>query len=357
MRGGVLILAGGTGGHIYPGLALAETLQAHDIAVRWLGADGGMECDVVTTRGIPLDRVRIAAVRGKGLKSWVTLPVRLWLAVAQARQAIARHTPACAVSFGGYVAGPGGLAAWSRGVPLIVHEQNRIPGLTNRVLARLARTVLQAFPGTFEGRAARTCGNPVRSDVASLPSPESRFRDRTGPARLLVTGGSQGARALNETVPRALAELESGCRPEVLHQSGRHGLEATQALYASLNITAEVTPFIEDMAEAYAWADLVVCRSGALTVSELAAAGIGSVLVPYPHAVDDHQAANAQYLVDAGAAQMVREASLDPSRLAGLLAGLFGNRGQLLAMAVRARKVAVPDASERVLDACREWLQ
>ncbi|MEJ8569599.1 undecaprenyldiphospho-muramoylpentapeptide beta-N-acetylglucosaminyltransferase [Elongatibacter sediminis] len=353
--GGVLIMAGGTGGHIFPGLAVAAELQGRGIPVRWLGASGGMECERVPAANIPLDAVSISGLRGKGLVRWLGMPWKLSRAVFQAFRVIGRHRPECAVSFGGYAAGPGGLAAWLRGVPLLVHEQNRVPGLTNRVLARFARSVLQAFPGSWPAAAAAvTCGNPVRADVVGLPAPEARMAARNGPLRVLVTGGSQGARALNEKVPAALGLLPESLRPQVHHQAGRDRAEETRQAYRDAGIEARVQPFIDDMARAYAWADLVVCRSGALTVSELAAAGIGAVLVPFPHAVDDHQACNADYLAAAGAAEMIREADCSAQALADLLASLLTSRERLLDMALAARGLAMPDSARRVADLCQE---
>jgi UDP-N-acetylglucosamine--N-acetylmuramyl-(pentapeptide) pyrophosphoryl-undecaprenol N-acetylglucosamine transferase len=354
---GVLIMAGGTGGHIFPGLAVADALQARGFAVRWLGARGGMECTRVPAHGIDLDEVRISGVRGRGMAGWLVLPFRLARAVLDAGASIRRYRPKCAISFGGYAAGPGGIAAWLSGVPLIVHEQNRVPGMTNRFLARLARRVLQAFPGTFpRARGAVTCGNPVRRSVASLASPDSRFYQRTGRARLLVTGGSQGARALNESVPAALAMLPAGSRPRVFHQAGSADLDRTREAYRDAAMDAEVTAFIDDIAAAYEWADLVVCRAGALTVSELAAAGLGAVLVPFPHAVDDHQTLNARFLEDAGAARIVPESELHPAALAALLEPLLGSRPAMLEMARAAFGLGVRDAAEQVADACRPWL-
>jgi UDP-N-acetylglucosamine--N-acetylmuramyl-(pentapeptide) pyrophosphoryl-undecaprenol N-acetylglucosamine transferase len=345
----VMIMAGGTGGHIYPGLAVAGALRHQGIGVHWLGAQGGMECTVVPAQDIPLDLVRISGVRGKGLLGWLALPFRLLRAVRDARASMLKVA---------HAAGPGGIAAWLRGVPLIVHEQNRIPGLTNKVLARLARRVLQAFPGTFPERAgALTCGNPVRANIAALPAPEVRFFQRYGRPRLLVTGGSQGAGSLNRTVPAALALLPGDLRPRVCHQAGKGNTAATQQRYAEAGIEAQVQDFIENMAEAYAWADLVICRSGALTVSELAAAGVGAVLVPFPHAVDDHQAANAEYLAAPGAALVIREAQFTPEALAGELAGLLGARARMLEMAQTARGLGVRDAAEQVVTACVPWLR
>ena len=347
-------MAGGTGGHIYPGLAVAEALRDEGVDVTWLGADGGMELEKVPPTGIEVDPVHIQGLRGKGLGGWLALPVRLGRAVGEARRAMKRRRPDCAVSFGGYVAGPGGLAAWLDGTPLVVHEQNRIPGLTNRFLAKFAKTVLQAFDGSLPG--ARTVGNPVRGSVANLPLPADRWADRSGPGRLLITGGSQGARALNTVLPEALARIPHSQRPAVRHQAGRPDLDVTRKRYAELGVEADVTAFIEDMAGAYAWADLVVCRSGALTVSELAAAGVGAVLVPFPHAVDDHQTANAEVLVSAQAAVLVPERNLDPETLAEQLGSLLSDRTRTLALAEAARACAVPDAARSVAQACRAFL-
>jgi UDP-N-acetylglucosamine--N-acetylmuramyl-(pentapeptide) pyrophosphoryl-undecaprenol N-acetylglucosamine transferase len=354
---GVLIMAGGTGGHIFPGLAVAECLVQQDIPVRWLGAKGAMECQRVPAAGIPLDTVEIAGIRGKGLLRWLVFPWRLFRAVYQAFVMLGSRRPACAVSFGGYAAGPGGLAARLRGVPLLVHEQNRIPGMTNRVLASMADIVLQAFPGTWkDSHHARSCGNPVRAAVVSLPAPASRLAGRTGALRLLITGGSQGARALNLSVPAALALLPPDRRPRVLHQCGKGRESDTSAIYRDSGIEAEVVEFIDDMAGAYAWADLVVCRSGALTVSELAAAGIAAVLVPFPYAVDDHQTKNAEFLVEAGAARLMPESDCTAKNLASCLDSLLSDRPQLLQMSDSARSVAVPDSAQRVAALCREFL-
>lgn len=352
---GVLIMAGGTGGHIFPGLAVADALRRLDTPVRWLGASGGMECSRVPPHGIPLDTVDISGLRGKGMLRWVAAPFRLARAVVQALGILGRSRPICAVSFGGYAAGPGGLAARLRGIPLLVHEQNRVPGMTNKFLARIARKVLQAFPGTWPpSPRLETCGNPVRRDVVALAPPHQRMAGRQGPPRLLVTGGSQGAQALNRAVPQALALLNPDERPVVRHQSGARDADATAAAYREHGIEAEVAPFIDDMAGAYDWADLVVCRSGALTVSELAAAGLGAVLVPFPYAVDDHQTRNAEFLSGAGAARIVPESELTPDSLAATLRSLLGDRATLVQMATEARSLAVPDSAERVARLCLE---
>ena len=357
MSGGVLIMAGGTGGHIFPGLAVAAELRARGVPVAWLGARGAMETTAVPNAGLDLHVVDIAGLRGKGAARWIALPFHLARAVLQARRVLRRLAPACALSFGGYASGPGGLAAWLSGVPLVIHEQNRVPGLTNRVLARFARRVLQAFSGTFaESRQARTCGNPVRASVLQLPAPAERLSGRDGPARLLVTGGSQGARVLNTLLPAALAHLPGELRPVVRHQCGRGREDETRAAYRAAGVEAELSEFIDDMASAYAEADLVVCRSGALTVSELAAAGVASVLIPFPHAVDDHQARNAEVLVEAGAARALNERGLDAEHLAGVLHVLLADRALLRDMAERALSVAQPRAAQCVADACAEWV-
>jgi UDP-N-acetylglucosamine--N-acetylmuramyl-(pentapeptide) pyrophosphoryl-undecaprenol N-acetylglucosamine transferase len=355
MPQGVLIMAGGTGGHIFPGLAVADALQALGTPVRWLGATGGMECVRVPQHGIELETVDISGLRGKGALGWVLAPLKMSRAVFQALGLMGKNRPLCAVSFGGYAAGPGGLAARIRGVPLLVHEQNRIPGMTNRFLARLARKVMQAFPGTWPpSPRVETCGNPVRRDLVALDAPENRLAGRGGPIRLLVTGGSQGASALNRTVPQALVLLDPAERPLVRHQSGVRDQDQTASAYRDLGIDAQVSAFIEDMADAYGWADLVVCRSGALTVSELAAAGLGAVLVPFPHAVDDHQRRNAEFLAEVGAATIIVESDLNASKLADVLRRLMRDRQGLVEMAKAARSVAVPDSAERVARMCLE---
>jgi UDP-N-acetylglucosamine--N-acetylmuramyl-(pentapeptide) pyrophosphoryl-undecaprenol N-acetylglucosamine transferase len=355
---GVLIMAGGTGGHIFPGLAVADCLRGRGIEVRWLGARGGMECRKVPPAGIALEVVDISGLRGKGLLRWLAMPFRLLRAVAQAVAILGAGRPACAISFGGYAAGPGGLAARLRGIPLLVHEQNRIPGMTNRVLAKIASRVVQAFPGTWpEQLDPRTCGNPVRAAVAALADPAERMSGRSGELRILLTGGSQGARALNRLLPAALAMLPESLRCAVWHQAGERWREETEAAYQAAGVEARVCEFIDDMAEAYAWADLVVCRAGALTVSELAAAGVAAVLVPFPHAVDDHQTRNAEFLAEAGAAIVLPETELTAYTLSEALAPLLEDRARLQEMARRGRAVAVPDAAARVADLCAEYLQ
>lgn len=343
-----LIMAGGTGGHVFPGLAVADVLKARGWNVRWLGNPNGIEARLVPQAKIPIDWVRVSAVRGKGLLATLLLPVRLLRAFAQAVEVLRRIRPAVVLGMGGYVAFPGGLMAWLLRRPLVLHEQNSIAGLTNRVLARLADRVLVAFPGAIGG--AQCCGNPVRREFNELPAPAARYGARDGVLSVLVVGGSQGAQALNQAVPQAIALLPTDQRPRVMHQSGRNQAEPVTRAYAEAGAQAQVVEFIDDMAGAYGRADLVICRAGAMTVSELAAAGVASVLVPFPHAVDDHQTANARYLSERGAALLVAQSELSAQSLASMLAAL--NRAELMRMAERARSLAMPDAASAVADAC-----
>lgn len=349
----ILVMAGGTGGHVFPALALARLLREKQFEVVWLGTERGLESRLIPAEGIPLELLSVAGLRGKGVLAWLAAPFRLTLALVQALRIMRRHRPLVVVGLGGFVTGPGGVAAWLTRRPLVIHEQNAVAGFTNRCLAHLARVVLEAFPDSF-GRDvhARLIGNPVRRDISAVPPPRERFASRTGPIRLLVFGGSQGAARLNTVVPFALARLAGGIAFDVRHQAGERWLAEGRASYARAGVRADVRPFIEDMAEAYAWADLVVCRAGALTVSELAAAGIGAVLVPFPGAVDDHQAHNAQYLVRAAAAVVIADRELTAERLAAELERLCTGRGKLLAMAERARQLATPDAADELADSC-----
>jgi UDP-N-acetylglucosamine--N-acetylmuramyl-(pentapeptide) pyrophosphoryl-undecaprenol N-acetylglucosamine transferase len=353
--GPVMVMAGGTGGHIFPALAVARRLMEAGAEVFWLGTPQGMEARLVPARGIDMEWVRVEGLRGSGAMRLIKAPFNLALALFQAFRVIRRRRPVAALGMGGFASGPGGLMAWLLGVPLVVHEQNRVPGLTNQWLARLARRVFEAFPGSFPAvRAARACGNPVRPEIAELAPPAQRFQQRGGKARLLVLGGSLGARALNETVPAALALLAEADRPQVLHQAGSRTLEQARQAYRDNGVAGAVTEFIDDMADAYGSADLVIGRAGALTLSELAAAGVGSVLVPYPHAVDDHQTRNAAWLVEAGAARLLPQDELDAERLSGILQSLLGDRPRLLAMAEAARSRALVDADRVVARACLE---
>jgi UDP-N-acetylglucosamine--N-acetylmuramyl-(pentapeptide) pyrophosphoryl-undecaprenol N-acetylglucosamine transferase len=356
LSGPVLIMAGGTGGHVFPALALARLLRARSREVIWLGTRRGLEARVVPAESIPVEWLAVGGLRGKGITTVLLAPWQLLRALWQALSVMRRHRPAVVVGMGGFVTGPGGLAAWLCRRPLLIHEQNAIAGYSNRCLAPLAREVLTAFPSAFPHlRKARLIGNPVRGDIAALPLPAQRFAGRSGAVRLLVVGGSLGALRLNQAVPRALALLarESAApRLEVRHQTGDKHLDTTRAAYGEAAVSADVTAFITDMAQALGWADLVVCRAGALTIAELAAAGVAAVLVPYPHAVDDHQTHNARFLVAAGAARLVADATLTPEVLVRELRDLCADRSRLLAMAEAARHVARPDAAEKLLDAC-----
>lgn len=348
----VLIMAGGTGGHIFPGLAVAEVLRAQGVPVVWLGATGGMETQVVPAHGIELRTVPVGGLRGKGLKTRLLAPLMLLRALSASLSVLRQFKPRSVLSMGGYVAGPGGIAAWLTRRPLLVHEQNRVAGFTNRLLAHFARRVLAGFANALPQ--AAWVGNPVRAAIAALPLPAERMATRDGRSRLLVLGGSLGARALNLAVPQALAQLPAERRPEVLHQCGKRGLDEAREAYAKAGVEAQVVAFVEDMAGAYGWADLAVCRAGALTVAELTAAGLGAVLVPFPYAVDDHQTGNAEALVKVGAAELIQERDLDVQRLAARLDALLGDRAALLAMAAAARTLAKPDAATVIAQACME---
>ncbi|MDG4554031.1 MAG: undecaprenyldiphospho-muramoylpentapeptide beta-N-acetylglucosaminyltransferase [Candidatus Competibacter sp.] len=351
----VLIMAGGTGGHVFPALAVAEWLRERGVSVIWMGTRHGLEATLVPKAGIPIEWIGVAGLRGKGVRRLLALPFMLGRALWQAGAILRRLRPLVVLGMGGFASGPGGLAARVLGIPLVVHEQNAVAGLTNRWLARLASQVLEAVPGTFPpARHAVSVGNPVRESIAALPAPAERFAKRAGPPRLLVLGGSQGALALNRRVPEALARLDEGERPEVWHQAGGQLHETAVAAYREAEVTARLTPFIGDMAAAYGWADLVLCRAGALTVAELAATGVGAVLVPFPFAVDDHQTANARFLEQGGAARVVQQAELSAENLALLLRDLLGDRQRLLAMAEAARRLAKTGAAEQVARACLE---
>lgn len=349
----IMVMAGGTGGHVYPALAVARALGAHSCRVVWLGTHRGLEARVVPAAGIDIEWISVQGLRGKGLLTILLAPFRLLLALVQSLRAMQRHRPAAVLGMGGFVSGPGGVAAWLTRRPLLIHEQNAVAGLTNRLLARLARVVLQAFPGSFPARVkCETVGNPVRSEIGALPAPAARFASRSGPLRLLVLGGSQGALALNRAVPAALALLPADRRPQVRHQTGERTIDVARREYERHGIEVRLLPYIEDMAESYAWADLVICRAGALTVAELAAAGIGAIFVPFPAAVDDHQTANAQPMVTAGAAVIIAEQDLRDTILATVLTEWLSSRDGLRLRAEKARSLAMPDALDRITGAC-----
>jgi UDP-N-acetylglucosamine--N-acetylmuramyl-(pentapeptide) pyrophosphoryl-undecaprenol N-acetylglucosamine transferase len=349
----VLIMAGGTGGHVFPALAVAKVLRDRGVAVVWVGVPASMESRLVPANGFPIEWVRVKGIRGKGLLAWVMAPLAIMNAVLQAMAILRRVRPRAVLGAGGYVSGPGGIAAWLMRIPLLIHEQNAIPGLTNRWLARLAGQVLQAFPGSFAaGVHPRTVGNPVRADIAAIPEPAVRFAGRVEPARLLVFGGSLGAQRLNAMVPQALSRLTPERRPQVRHQAGERGIDAARAAYQEAQVEAEVTPFIDDMAAAYAWADVAVCRAGAMTVAELQAAGLGALLIPLPIATDDHQTKNAETMVRIGAGRVLQERDMTADTLSACIAELTADRGRMLKMAEAARRARVIDAAAQVADSC-----
>jgi UDP-N-acetylglucosamine--N-acetylmuramyl-(pentapeptide) pyrophosphoryl-undecaprenol N-acetylglucosamine transferase len=352
----ILIMAGGTGGHVFPALALARLLRAAAHEVVWLGTQRGLEARVVPAENIPVEWLSMSGLRGKGAATLLVAPFKLAHAIWQALRIIRRRQPGLVVGFGGFVTGPGGVAAWLTRTPLVIHEQNAIAGYSNRCLAHLARAVLTAFPRAFPaGISATVVGNPVRAEILAQAPPATRFARREGALRLLVVGGSLGASRLNAVVPFAVKQ--SGLTLHVRHQAGERGLDAARASYAEAGVPADVAAFIDDMAKAYAEADLVICRAGALTISELAAVGVAAVLVPFPAAVDDHQTCNAQFLVREGAAVLIADRDLTPPRLAAELKVLCEGRGKLLAMAERARLVAKPRAAEELAVACLAALE
>jgi UDP-N-acetylglucosamine--N-acetylmuramyl-(pentapeptide) pyrophosphoryl-undecaprenol N-acetylglucosamine transferase len=346
-------MAGGTGGHVFPALAVAKVLRDRGVAVVWLGVPASMESRLVPANGFPIEWVRVKGIRGKGLAAWAKAPLAIVNAVLQAMAVLRRVRPRAVLGAGGYVSGPGGIAAWLLRIPLLIHEQNAIPGLTNRWLARIASQVLQGFPGSFDKSfSARFVGNPVRADIAGVQEPAVRFAGRAGRARLLVFGGSQGAQRLNAMVPLALARLDPERRPQVRHQAGERGIDAARAAYQAAQVEADVTPFIEDMAAAYAWADVAVCRAGAMTIAELQAAGLGALLVPLPVATDDHQTKNAETMVHIGAGCVLQERDMTADSLSACIAELTADRERMLKMANAARRARVIDAAEQVADSC-----
>ena len=349
MSRSILIMAGGTGGHIFPALAVAEILRSTGWRVTWLGAPGSMEAELVPRHGYEMAWVRFSGLRGKGLLRKLALPFNLLVALVQSAVALFRYRPDVVLGMGGYITFPGGMMAVLLRRPLLIHEQNSIAGLSNRVLARVAQRVLSGFPGVLPN--ATWCGNPVRAEIAALPAPELRYAARSGALNVLVVGGSLGAQAINEALPQALALLPERSRPQVTHQTGKRHFEDVQQRYQQLGIDADVRPFLDDMAQHYAKADLVICRAGALTVAELAAAGVASLLIPFPHAVDDHQTHNAHFLSDRGAALLMQQSELTAEKLAQLLKET--SREKLLAMAVQARSVAKADAAQDVADICK----
>jgi len=351
----VLVMAGGTGGHVFPALAVARALKDQNVEVTWLGTKNGLEAEVVPKAGFEIDWINIRGLRGNGLLGWMTAPFKLLYAGYQAGAIIRRRKPDVVVGMGGFVTGPGGFMAWLLRVPVVIHEQNAIPGMTNRLLANLSKKVLEAFPGAFEKSTnAIAIGNPVRAELLEQHAPKQRLSQHdNGKIRLLVVGGSLGARAINSVMPEVIKIVGDDVL-EVRHQTGKKLFEETQSAYAELDINANVSPFIDDMAKAYAWADIVLCRAGALTISELAAIGVGSILVPFPHAVDDHQTKNASFLVSVKAATLIPQNQLTVDRLVKELSELLGQPEKILSMAEAAYTVRQTDSVDKVLSYCRE---
>ncbi|MBV2164191.1 MAG: undecaprenyldiphospho-muramoylpentapeptide beta-N-acetylglucosaminyltransferase [Comamonas sp.] len=345
-----LVMAGGTGGHIFPGLAVAQALREQGWKVHWLGAPGSMEERLVPPQGFPLETIDFSGVRGKGLLTLALLPLRLLKAFAQAWAVVRRVRPDVVIGLGGYISFPGGMMATLAGKPLILHEQNSVAGMANKVLANVASRVFCAFPNALPG--AQWVGNPLRQAFLEQAPPAERFAGRSGPLKILVVGGSLGAKALNDTVPQALALIPPEQRPQVLHQSGASQIDALRASYAAAGVEAELTPFIDDTAQAYAQADLILCRAGASTVTEIAAVGAAAVYVPFPHAVDDHQTTNARFLVDAGGGWLVQQSALTPEKLADMIQNM--QRSTLVETAQKAKMMEKREATAAVLAACEE---
>lgn len=351
----VFILAGGTGGHVFPGIAVAHWLRARDVRVVWIGTQRGLEARAVPAAGFTIEWITIQGLRRSSLWDLIMLPWRLIIALWQAFRIFRRYRPVAALALGGFVAGPGGIVAWLTRTPLIVHEQNAYAGLTNRWLALVATRVLSGFPNAFPSvPGAIHVGNPVRTEILALPEPLVRLGGHILPLRVLVIGGSQGAATLNAIVPQALELIDAAVRPVVRHQAGRSHIKSTEEAYRRSAVTGDIVPFIDDMAAAYAWADLVICRSGAMTIAELCAAGVAAILVPFPYATDDHQTANARFLADRGAAVCLAEAEFSPGRLAEILLGFMHQPEVSRKMAVLSRACAMPDATDRIGKTCLE---
>jgi UDP-N-acetylglucosamine--N-acetylmuramyl-(pentapeptide) pyrophosphoryl-undecaprenol N-acetylglucosamine transferase len=353
MKKKLLVMAGGTGGHVFPGIAVAEWWKEQGGEVAWLGTEHGLDTKLVPPTGIPFYPVAIKGLRGKGLKSYAMAPWKIFRAVTQSLSLMRKINPDVVLSMGGYVAGPGGVAAKLLRKPLVVHEQNAIPGATNTILAKFASKVLEAFPDSFPKKAkAEWVGNPVRKDILSIASPEMRFSKQHEKLKLLIIGGSQGAQKINNVLPKMLAMMDENHRPDVWHQAGAKHFDDVLSFYRNENIKGKVVSFIDNMAEAFSWADLIICRSGALTVSEIAAVGIGSILIPFTHAVDDHQTANANFLAKQKAAIIIQERDLTPEKLMSVLNEIISTPNAVLDMAKHARELAKPEATECVGNIC-----
>ncbi len=345
----LMVMAGGTGGHVYPAIAVADYLYALGWKVVWLATEGGMENRLIVDKPYSKAMITMRGVRGKGLIGWCLLPFKLLVAFKQSLNAIKKHKPDVVLGMGGFAAFPGGMMASLLGKPLVIHEQNSIAGLTNKILSHIADKVLAAFPAAF-GHRATLVGNPVRDEICQLDPPQKRYGSRKGRLRLLVVGGSLGAAVLNDVIPKAIANMPEAERPEVVHQSGEKHIATLEQNYNKVGVAADTKSYIEDMASLYAWADIVFCRAGALTVAELACVGVASVLVPFPHAVDDHQTSNAHYLSENKAAILIQQTELSIQKVNDLLSNL--TRGQCLEMAINAHALAKPEAAKAVADVC-----
>ncbi|MEZ8132441.1 MAG: undecaprenyldiphospho-muramoylpentapeptide beta-N-acetylglucosaminyltransferase [Porticoccaceae bacterium] len=353
----VMIMAGGTGGHVFPALAVADQLRSGNAEISWLGTRAGIEADLIPKQNITLNFIDIEGVRGRGLLALLKAPLLLWRSIAQALAVLSDFRPQVVLGMGGFASGPGAVAAWLKRIPVVIHEQNSVAGTTNRLTAIVAKRVMQGFPNTLPK--GEWCGNPVRTEISELAPPDQRFAGRSGKLRLLIVGGSRGALAINTLLPRALAEIDPALRPEILHQTGRAHWQQTIDLYddEALGLAdseLSVVPFIDAMEKAYEWADFVVCRAGALTVAELTSAGLGALLIPFPFAIDDHQTANGQMLVDHGAAEMIQQSALTAANLAAIIVGIAADPDRRLAMAMSARALAKNQAVQDVANVCRE---
>jgi UDP-N-acetylglucosamine--N-acetylmuramyl-(pentapeptide) pyrophosphoryl-undecaprenol N-acetylglucosamine transferase len=353
----VMIMAGGTGGHVFPALAVAEHLRTADARISWLGTRRGLESDLVPSHGIDINYMDIEGIRGRGVGALLKAPILLWRSIRQALSVLAEFKPQVVLGMGGFASGPGAVAARLKGIPVVIHEQNSVAGTTNRLSARIATRVMQGFPDTLKG--GEWCGNPVRPAIANLAPPQKRLAKRKGATKLLILGGSRGALAINSMLPKALARIDSSVRPEVIHQTGKAHLQATINDYQKLGLNVKngkinVVAFIDGMEDAYGWADFVICRAGALTVAELTSAGLGSLLIPFPFAIDDHQTSNGQLLVDQGAATMLQQSQLTPEILANEINSICNRPKQRLNMAMCARELAKNDAAQAVARVCLE---
>tara|TARA_Y100000389_G_scaffold202349_1_gene247362 strand:+ start:778 stop:1866 length:1089 start_codon:yes stop_codon:yes gene_type:complete len=351
----ILIMAGGTGGHVYPALAVAILLRSKSKNILWLGTHRGLEAQLVPNAGIDLQKISIKGLRKKGLMALICAPFQLAWALIQSLTIMIRYRPSLVIGMGGFVSGPGGIAAWLTRRPLLIHEQNAVAGATNGILATFAQVVLQAFPSTFDSKiSAKTVGNPVRQDITNLPSPSERYSPRKGRIRLLILGGSQGALSLNKKIPAGLGLIDPEKRPIVRHQCGERTFDIAHKAYKDYDVDAELIPFINEMKTAYSWADLVICRAGALTVAELCAAGLPAIFIPYPSAVDDHQTANAKLMTEAGAAITIQEHDFTPELLVNILNDWLQSRSFLLKKANKARSLAQPDSLVQITNICLE---